>query len=156
MICTEVYIEQFDWLVHCFFAVDRYYVSSILSVLNDIGCSDETYERSSRNLNSGQLDTGLTFSNGNKRESILVVGLASSPAEYDNSIAHEFRHLEDGIASASGVSLSGEDVAYLAGEIRYALHNVTSALTCECHCREKMIKQLKSLYSVRRFKSLDR
>lgn len=154
MICTELYIDQYDWLVHCFFAVDRYYVKSILSVLDSIDCTEEVYERASRNLRSGQLDTGLTYTSGRKRESLLVVGLASSASEYDNSISHELRHLEDGIAQSVGLSLNGEDVAYLSGEIRNALHDVTSTLTCECECCRK--KKLKSIYDVKRFRSVDK
>ena len=139
MIRAKIYISKYDWLVHCFFAVDRYYVRRILSVLDRIGCPDSIYERAASHLRSGRLDTGMTYSNTDKRASLLVVGLASCPEEYDNSIAHELRHLEDGIAKASGMSLSGEDVAYLAGDIRYAIHDITSALTCNCrHCRTRI------------------
>lgn len=139
MIRAKIYISKYDWLVHCFFAVDKYYTKSILNVLNEIGCPDGIYYSASENLRKGKLDTGFTYSNGKKRASLLVVGLASCPEEYDNSIAHELRHLEDGIAKASGMSLSGEDVAYLAGDIRYAIHDITSALTCNCrHCRTRI------------------
>lgn len=134
MICKDIYIEKYDWLVHCFFAVDTYYTRSILATLNALGCSNSIYDRVSDKLRKNDLNTGFTYSNKRKQESLFVVSIASSGAEYFNSISHELRHLCDDIASVYDIPTNGEEIAYLTGDVAMEMKDVLSVLICDCQC----------------------
>ena len=67
------------------------------------------------------------------RRTVMIVGLASSPAEFLNSFEHELRHLVDDIASTHSMDMAGEEVAYLTGDINTALWSDIHRFTC-CKC----------------------
>lgn len=136
MICKQLHIERYDWLVFCFFAVDGYYTDRICDLLQQIGVSETIMQDVYSHLQRSDIDTGFTFSNKTERISVMVVGLTSSKAEFLNSFSHELRHLCDDIASASDIGLSGEPVAYLAGDIAMQLAPTIEPLMCSCErCR---------------------
>ena len=77
----------------------------------------------------------------------MVVGRATSNAEYINSITHELRHLCDDIASVVGISDNGEDVAYLTGDIASQMADVIEVLVCNClNCLEKRYKKIRPIW----------
>jgi hypothetical protein len=85
------------------------------------------------NLLKCDMDTGFTYSNKKLRRTVMIVGLASSPAEFLNSFEHELRHLVDDIASTHSMDMAGEEVAYLTGDINTALWSDIHRFTC-CKC----------------------
>lgn len=90
-----------------------------------------------KNLTSGNLDTGLTYSNISGRNTVMVISLTSSPAEFLNSWLHEMRHLSRHIEQACAISPYGEEAAYLAGEIGQRMFPVAKRFICE-HCRKEL------------------
>lgn len=143
MICKRLYIEHYDWQVFCFFAVDRYYTDMICDLLQQIGISDDVMQDAYLHLQRADLDTGFTFSNKTERVSVMVVGLTSNKAEFLNSFTHELRHLVDDIASASGIALSGERVAYLTGNVAMLLAPTIEPFMCSCeHCRKQLTTRM--------------
>ena len=144
MIIRNIYIEQYRWNVHCYFAVTDYYTEEILSVLDSLGCSDPVYDRVAVKMELNELNTGFTYSNKISHETLMVIGLASSNEEYINSISHELRHLCDDIASAVGIPSSGEEIAYLTGDIASQVADVIEVLVCDCFsCLEKRYKKIR-------------
>lgn len=113
-------------------------------MLESLGCSDTVYDRVAVKMEQNDLNTGFTYSNKGVRETLMVVGKASSNAEYINSITHELRHLCDDIASVTNMQTSGEEVAYLAGDIAGQLADVIQVLVCNClNCLEKRYKKIR-------------
>lgn len=144
MVCKEIYIDKYDWLVHCYFAVDEYYTREILTVLNSLGPSRAIYDRVAEKLYHNEKNAGFTYSNKPAKETLLVVGLATSSAEYVNSITHELRHLCDDIASTYSIPSNGEAVAYLTGEVSAALSDIISMFVCNCpSCQKEKYKHIK-------------
>jgi hypothetical protein len=144
MICRDIYIEQYDWEVHCYFAVNKYYTERILSVLSALGCSDSIFYQVEKKLARNEKNAGFTYSNPDKQESLLVVGLATSNEEYVNSISHELRHLCDDIASVYDIPSKGEEVAYLTGDIAGKLADIIQVLVCNClDCLEQRYKKIR-------------
>lgn len=87
------------------------------------------------NLERADMDSGFTYSNKDMRRSVVVVGLATSQAQFLNSFEHELRHLCDDIASASQMQMQGEEVAYLTGDINTALwKDIHRFVCCRCRC----------------------
>lgn len=137
MITRRVEIKKYGWALHVYCAVRSYFVEDILMHLADIGCSGEFLEEAERNMRGGTLNRGLTYSNWGSRETVLVVGLASSPEEYANSIVHELWHFAVHVSRALGLDMEGEEPAYLIGETMRELMGYVSPLVC-CHCRARV------------------
>lgn len=143
MIIRDLYIEQYRWHVHCYFAVTDYYTEEILDTLESLGCSNAVYDRVAKKMEQNELNTGFTFSNKIARETLMVIGLASSNAEYINSITHELRHLCDDIASVVGIHDSGEEVAYLTGDVASQMADIIEVLVCDClNCLNRRYKMI--------------
>ncbi len=132
MIKQKLYIDQYDWLIYCFFATTDENAREILSLIDYIGISDEQYERASQHLHRGVKNSGMTYSSPNQHISVMVISETTSSAETLNTFTHELRHLVDDICMACDIPNSGEQVAYLTGDIALALASNLLALACNC------------------------
>ena len=65
----------------------------------------------------GQKDTGFTYTDFNKKRSIVGVSVSSSKGELINTIVHEAKHLQSHICRYYKVPEDGEQAAYLIGYI---------------------------------------
>lgn len=77
MVCKELYVERYDWIVHTFFDVDESCAEEIMDVLFNINCSAETARAAFEKITSGKENVGLCFTNYKMRESVLVVSKLS-------------------------------------------------------------------------------
>lgn len=126
----QMRIAKYGWTVTFFFAVHGYHVHAILLALQKIECPERILQRVRRNLLDADMDSGFTFSNKQRRESVVVVGLASSKAQFLNSFEHELRHLCDDIAEATAMKIRGEEVAYLTGDLNSRLWDIIHPFIC--------------------------
>lgn len=141
MITQDFYLPKYDWHVRVYYAVTTYWRDRILRDLRRIGCRGTEWLRAKRSLTDGALNTGLTYSNFAKGETVMVISLTSSPAEFLNSWMHEMRHLSRHIEQARGLSPYGEPAAYLEGTIGQKMFPVAKGFICE-HCRGKLKERL--------------
>jgi hypothetical protein len=137
MIRQKIYIKEYDWVVHAYFAVMTYYTDEIMDKLWLLGCEGETMELAQRNLDKGDLNTGLCYSNYRRRESVFVVAKTTSAAQFANSLHHELVHLQSHIAQVYFLQPTGEDVAYLSGELIMRMYPKIKHLLCDCCRKEK-------------------
>lgn len=137
MIRQTIYLGDYDWTVTVYYAVTSVWTARILAELADMGCGDRDYERARRNLVSGNLNTGLTFSSARFHESLMVIGQTSSPEEFASTYDHEKGHLARQICQAFGIDPYGEEAQYLAGDIGKKMFPVAKKFLCE-HCRAKL------------------
>lgn len=136
MIKQTIYIDSIGWLVHAYFHKTRYDVDEIMERLWDLQCSADVAQKAFNNLISDSLDTGLCYSNYHTKESVLVVGKASSADEFFNSIVHELSHLQGHICDVIGLDPKGEEIAYYMGYLSRDIYPSISHLLCDC-CRNK-------------------
>lgn len=136
MIRQKIYIEKYDWVVHAYFAVTTYYTEEIMDKLWDLGCDGETMGVAHKNLDKGDLNTGLCYSNYRRRESVLVISKTTSSEQFLNSLHHELIHLQSHIAQVYRLRPTGEAVAYLSGDIIMQMYPRVKHLLCDC-CRKK-------------------
>ena len=141
MIVHDIYLSDYDWHCKVFYSVTTYWVEDILNELKRIGCSGEKYRRAKENLESGELNTGLTYSNSRKGETVMVIAKTSSPDEFAHSYDHEKGHLAKHIALAYDIDPYGEEFQYLSGDISKKMFPVAKMFMCEC-CRKKLYKGL--------------
>lgn len=136
MIRQEIYLPKYRWRVTAYYAVSCYWTREIMEELHRLGASMAVLKSAYDNMTSCSLNTGLCFSNGSMRESVLVIARTSSAAEFFNSFEHEFQHLKGHIATTVGLDPNGEDVAYMSGELARDIFPKIQHLLCDC-CRRK-------------------
>ncbi len=80
MIVQEFYIPKYgDWHVKVYYAVHTYWADRIIMDLYRIGCRGDSLKRAYRNLTEGRMNTGLTYSDYRRRETVMVISLTSTP-----------------------------------------------------------------------------
>ena len=133
----EFKLENWNWRVRVFYVVDFIPIDFIIEELKGIGCTQQDIDSAINVLDSGNDNRGITFSNSEERESIIVIGETSCPAQFSNSFDHEKLHLAMHIAKVEDIDPFGEELAYLIGEIGLQTFPVAKRFLCE-HCREEM------------------
>ena len=116
MIVQNIYLEDWDWHVTVYYAVDTYYADEILEELESIGCSWSELVKAEDLLRSGQYNTGITYSNFKHRCSVVVIGLTTSAEEFQ----------------------------YLTGEIGQAMFKVAKRFLCD-NCRKKLVIEFREI-----------
>ena len=137
MIVQDFILPRYRWRVRVYYAVTTYWAEAIMRELARIGCRGEELRRAYANLTRGGLDTGLTYSNRRTHESVMVIGLTSSAAQFQNSLDHEKGHLVKHMSLALGLDPYGEEEQYLSGEIGQRMFPVARRFLCE-HCRKEL------------------
>lgn len=141
MIVHDIYLPEYDWHCKVFYSVTTYWVDDILSELQRIGCVGKSLKKAYKNLVAGKLNTGLTYSNKKRGESVMVIAKTSSAEEFAHSYDHEKGHLAKHIALAYGINPYGEEFQYMSGDIAKRMFPVAKKFMCEC-CRKKLYQGL--------------
>lgn len=136
MIKEDVYIKDYDWIVHFYFAIDTYYVKEIIDLLWNLDCDADTMTIAHENLSSGDLNNGICYSNPAARESVVVTAMTTSAAQFANSLFHELSHLLSHICKYYHMKPTGEPIAYLSGDIIMHIYPRIKHLLCDC-CRQE-------------------
>ncbi len=134
MIRQDVYVKDWNWTVHAFFAVNEYWVEPIMDLLWEVGCDSESAKRAFDNLTSGKLNNGLCYSNYRRQESVMVIAKTSCAAEFFNSLVHELTHLQSHVCDVYHLDPKCEDIAYFTGDLSMQMFPKINHLLCDC-CR---------------------
>ena len=134
MITQDIYIPEYDWHVRIYYAVSTYWADRIASDMRRIGCYGIQLDRAYSSLVKGDLNTGITYSNFKLGETVMVISITSTPAEFLNSWTHEMQHLCRHVSQAFSLDPYGEESAYLAGDVAQKMFIVAKKFICE-HCR---------------------
>lgn len=130
-------MEDWNWHVKVFYVVDLIPIDYIILELEDLGCNEQDIESAIDVLGSGDNNRGITFSNDKTRQSVIVIGETSCPAEFSHSFDHEKLHLAMHIARVNEIDPFSEELAYLAGDIGFKTFPIAKHFLCE-HCRENL------------------
>ena len=141
MIVRDIYISRCDWTVRIYYAVTDYHTERIIRDLQRIRCPYPIVLRVREKMAERNLDTGFTYSNTDRRDTVMVVGMHSSPAEFMNSLEHELRHLIDDISLTMGIDRGGEAVAYITGDINALITEDIQLFVCDCDKHRKQIER---------------
>lgn len=69
------------------------------------------------NVFLGQKDTGFTYTDFTKKQSIVGISYSTSEEEFFNTVVHEIKHVQSHICKYYNVKEDSEDAAYLSGYI---------------------------------------
>lgn len=128
MIRQQIDIKGYDWTVYAYYAIDSYYVNEIVTRLKELGASEVYLTKATEHMERNDLNNGLTYSNMATKETVLVVGLTSSPAQFLNSLVHELQHLTSHICEAWSIPMESEEACYLSGSIAQQMYMHVSRL----------------------------
>lgn len=132
----EFRLDDYGWTCYVYYVVRELNAEEILDMLIEIGCRGEDLYKAHDNLKSGKCDTGLTYSNKDARETVIVLAKTSTPLEFAQSWQHEIGHCADHIAQCLGINPHGEEVRYIGDSIVEKTWDISKHLLCE-HCRGK-------------------
>lgn len=137
MIRQHFTLPKYSWRVYAYYVVTEPDADEILDALAHIGCNGEDLHRAYNNLTSGNLDTGLTYSNRDTRETVMIIARTSSAKEFQKSYKHETGHLQDHIAQTFGINPHGEELQYIGDDIVEETWETAKDLLCD-HCRRHL------------------
>ena len=81
------------------------------------------------NVYLGERDTGFTYTDFNKKKSIVGISLTTSEEQFFNTLAHEIKHVQSHICKYYNVEESSEDAAYLIGYIAQRMYKTFKYFT---------------------------
>ena len=137
LLCQEFILEDWNWHVKVFYVVDLIPIDYIVKQLEKMGCDKKDVDSAIEVLGSDSYNRGITFSNNQTRESVIVIGETSCPAQFSHSYDHEKLHLAMHISKTDGIDPYSEELAYLIGDIGFQTFPMAKWFLCE-HCREKL------------------
>jgi hypothetical protein len=122
-------LEIGDWTVDFLFAEEGYDEELILTYLYYNEAPYDIMMDTMQLLRSG-MNKGFTYSDPEFKYALVVVGPASSGAEFIDTLVHEIFHLAVAVALKEGASLKGEIPAYIAGDSARDLSDSICRLGC--------------------------
>ena len=137
LLAQEFYLYDYYWNVKVFYVVDSIPIDYVLNELEKIGCDEKDLLAANLVLNNGTNNKGLTYSNLKERESIIVIGETSCPAEFQHTFDHEKIHLAMHIGKYFNIDPYSEELAYLVGDIGLEMFPIAKKFLCE-HCRKEL------------------
>ena len=135
MIVQDIHLEDYDWDIRVYYAVDQYYISNILIDLIDMGCDKEAYFKIKGLMEMRKKNVGFTYSNVEKNCSLILIGIADDASEFQSTFDHEKGHVVMHISRALGINPYSEDYQYLAGEVGKQMFAKAHILLCD-NCRK--------------------
>lgn len=118
MIVQNLNIKEIGWRLRIYyFPSTANQIERILGELFEKGCRGKYFRSASNLLKSGAFNTGLTYTDKENRETVVVIGKVSDIPEFFNTLTHEINHFIEHVMDALEIEGSGEDEAYFTGEL---------------------------------------
>ena len=116
-----------DWTVLVLYECTCDDINFVIKTLRDIKCPNKFIKEALDNLETCNLNIGLTYSNITLKSSVIVINKTSSFSELINTISHEYYHLICHISKALDIK-DEEKLAYLNGSLNMRSYNIIKDL----------------------------
>ena len=123
-------IDKFNilnWKVQILYECTCDDIDYIIETLKEIKCPNKFIKEALNNLETCNLNIGLTYSNVTLKSSVIVVNKTSSFDQLINTISHEYFHLICHISKALDIE-EEEELAYLNGNLNMRSYNIVKNL----------------------------
>ena len=117
----------YNWEVTVLYECTCNDIDFIIGALQDINCPNKYIKEALHNLQTCNLNIGLTYSNTQLQSSVIVVNKTSSFSQLINTIAHEYYHLICHISRMLEIE-DEEELAYLNGDLNMRSYNIIKKL----------------------------
>ncbi len=120
----------YDWKVKILYECTCDDIDYIIETLKEIRCPIKYLKEAINNINSCNLNSGLTYSNTKLKSSVIVVSKTSSFSQLINTISHEYFHLICHISKTLKIE-DEEELANLNGNLNMRSYNFIENLKIE-------------------------
>ena len=117
----------YDWEVTVLYECTCDDINIIMETLQNINCPNKYIKEALHNLQTCNLNIGLTYSNTQLQSSVIVVNKTSSFSQLINTIAHEYYHLICHVSKVLEIE-DEEELAYLNGDLNMRSYNIIKKL----------------------------
>ena len=117
----------YDWEITVLYECTCDDIDIIIKTLWDIKCPTKYIKEALNNLQTCNLNIGLTYSNTQLQSSVIVINKTSSFSQLINTIAHEYYHLICHISKVLEIE-DEEELAYLNGNLNMRSYNIIKKL----------------------------
>ena len=106
----------YNWNVTMLYETSCDDIDYIIEILKDINCPNKYIKEALNNLETCNLNIGLTYSNLTLKSSVIVISKTSSFSQLINTISHEYFHLLCHISKVLDIT-DEEELAKLNGDL---------------------------------------
>lgn len=123
MIAHVFHLDRYDWDVYAYYGVTSTYKDIIVNQLRDMGCEEADVENSIEVINNFSENTGFTYSNLKRKESVIAISKSKRSEDFMNTLVHEARHLQQHIQDVYNIEDTSEEIYYLMGKLVQLMYN---------------------------------
>ena len=105
-----------DWNIIILYECTCDDIDFIIETLKQTHCPNKFIKEAVNNLETCDLNIGLTYSNISLKSSVIIVNKTSSFSQLINTISHEYFHLICHLSKALDIT-DEEELAYLNGDL---------------------------------------
>lgn len=116
-----------NWKVKILYECTCDDIDYIIETLKEIKCPNKFIKEAINNLETCNLNIGLTYSNIALKSSVIVINKTNSFSQLINTISHEYYHLICHISKALDIE-DEEKLAYLNGDLNMRSYNFVRKL----------------------------
>ena len=117
----------YNWNVSVFYECTCDDIDDIIETLIGIKCPKKYIKEALNNLETCDLNIGLTYSNIKLKSSVIIINKTSSFSQLINTIAHEYFHLICHMSKTLDIN-DEEELAYLNGDLNMRSYNIVKKL----------------------------
>ena len=128
MISQHIQLKDYKWDVVILYNVGIEDLNEVINTLEEICYEPHFINQAYNNIKSGAPNTGFIYTNYSTRQSLIVIGKATSSKEFIDTIVHEANHLQSHIATYYNLDEKGEEVSYLIGYVVKQMYRVFKKL----------------------------
>lgn len=120
-------LHPFGWKLTILYDCTCDDIDEIIETLIGINCPSRYIKEALDNLETCNLDIGLTYSNFDLKSSVMVINRTSSKEELINTISHEYFHLMAHLSKALDIT-DEEELASLNGYLNMLSYRIVQKL----------------------------
>ena len=132
MIVRNLRLYGWDWDIVALYDIVPSDVDYVLDELKRFDCPTSMLHKAKRNVCKGWPNNGLTYTSNKKRASVMVIGRATCPSQFWNTLDHEKGHVAEHIAEYYNLDHRGEEIEYLKGLIAERVYPEAVRFICGC------------------------
>ena len=131
MIIQEFHIKECDWDVSVIYNATQDDVDRVSMFLENKDMDEESLKEASMLFRECILNSGMTYSDVEKRMSLMVIGYGSCASEFADTLDHEKGHLMMHLAQYCNIEVFSERFQYLNGNIGNTMFPYASIFLCD-------------------------
>lgn len=123
MITQYIELNNKGWYILIYYNINKYNYRVVLNSLIQNKCPKHDANKTIKILLKSK-DCAFTYTNTDRKLSIVGIGRCTSQEQFVNSVIHESKHVQSHVCEYYNISEDGEIAAYLIGHIVQRMYKV--------------------------------